>query len=232
MNLWVVAAVESELNILKAELNARFGGTAAGYQYYGGTLGHHSVYIGVTGVGVVSASVAVAAFACTVGADRMIMTGSAGSYSGSGLQIGDVAVATSETFSELGVREGLGIGNAELMGISNVKQTISLHNQMADDLTHAATEVAHTTWGKFLTVAGVSENTDCAARREHHFGALVENMEGYALALAGPKLGIRVGEVRGISNAGGNRDKATWNLESANERAQAAVLAYLRKTLL
>jgi futalosine hydrolase len=232
MKLWVVAAVESELSILKAELNAGFSGTAAGHKYYWSTFGHHSVYLGVTGVGVVSAAVAVAAFACTIGADRMIMTGSAGSYPGAGLQIGDVAVALSETLSELGVREGPGIGNAELMGISDVKQTISLDKRMVDELAHAASEATNARSGKFLTVAGASDNPACAATREHHFGALVENMEGYALALAGRKLGIEVGAVRGVSNSAGNRDKASWNLEAANDRAQGAVLAYLRKTLL
>ncbi|MDQ7781773.1 MAG: futalosine hydrolase [Desulfomonilaceae bacterium] len=231
MNLWVVAAVENELNIVRAELSAGFGGMAGGHRYYRASWGRHSVYLGVTGVGIVSAAVAVTAFACTIGADRIIMIGSAGAYPGSGLQIGDVAVASSETFSELGVREGPGIGNGGALGVSDVEQTILLDKGLARDLAHAANEAAHAGSGRFLTVAGVSEDLGCAATRDRHFGALVENMEGYALASAGQKLGIEVGEVRGISNYAGNRDKGAWNLDAANERAQAVVPAYLRKYL-
>jgi nucleoside phosphorylase len=54
-------------------------------------------------------------------------------------------------------------------------------------------------------------------------------MEGFALALAGDRFRIKVGEIRGVSNVAGIRDKTTWDLDLANQQAQAAVLTYLRR---
>ena len=57
--------------------------------------------------------------------------------------------------------------------------------------------------GRFLTVVGVSADLRLAETRADRFAALVENMEGFALALAGDRFGIKVGEVRGVSNLAG-----------------------------
>lgn len=229
MKLWIVAAVESELDRLKHELHAGAGDTVAGYRYYRSTVGSVEVYLGETGVGVVSAAVAISAFACAIGADRMIMIGSAGSYPGSGLSHGDVVAASSEALAELGVCSGHGVGDSQLLGMAFTKQRISMHAPLSEALARACSTDRGTGLGAFLTVAGASGSPEVARRREGQFGALVENMEGYALSLAGKKLGIEVGELRAISNSAGNRDKSTWHLDLANERAQDAVLTYLRR---
>ena len=41
-------------------------------------------------------------------------------------------------------------------------------------------------------------------------------------------LGIPVGEVRGISNTAGVRDKSLWKLAQGSEMAQMALLEYVR----
>ncbi len=73
--------------------------------------------------------------------------------------------------------------------------------------------------GKLLERSGVSADTDQAETRAQRFHTLVENMEGYALALAGYRLSIPVGEVRAVSNMAGIRDKSAWNyLSPTSER--------------
>jgi futalosine hydrolase len=54
-------------------------------------------------------------------------------------------------------------------------------------------------------------------------------MEGYALALAGRRFGIPAAEIRGISNAAGDRDRSRWDFRLAMDRAQLAVIEFLRR---
>jgi futalosine hydrolase len=58
-------------------------------------------------------------------------------------------------------------------------------------------------------------------------GGAVESMEGAALVHVARLMGVRVGEVRGISNAAGTRDRASWRLEEAAANARAALLAWI-----
>jgi futalosine hydrolase len=110
-----------------------------------------------------------------------------------------------------------------------VEQTIPFDEGLARQLVQAAEGHFTVRIGPFLSVAGVSDCEEVAAARASRFGALVENMEGYALALAGRRTGIPVAEVRGVSNRAGNRDKDTWNLTLANSRAQETTLAFCRQ---
>ena len=231
MTLLIVAAVESELDRLKAELNARAAGAVGGYAYYECPSGAAPVFLGVTGVGVVSAALALAGFISKIEPDKIIMIGSAGALPGSGLNVGDVVVASDEILSEMGLCTGPGIGHCRLLGVAGDKQEISLSQELSRSLLLAAQKSTGGVHGRFLTVVGVSADEAQARARARTFEALAENMEGYALALAGTRFGIEVGEIRAISNMAGNRDKSAWDLESANERAQSAVINYLKGTL-
>jgi futalosine hydrolase len=231
MTTWVVAALDSELAELKAELHAQPFRGISGCPCFRGRIGRAWVYLAASGVGVVSTALALGAFTAAIGADRVIMLGSAGALPRSGLKVGDLAVASSEILSDLGVCTDPGIGDVQRLDLPRLSQEIHLNREMAEGLLDAASTHAYTRIGSFLSVVGVSADTGQAESRARKFRALVENMEGYALALAGERLGIRVGEVRAISNIAGIRDKSAWDLPLANERAQAAVLSFLGKIL-
>jgi futalosine hydrolase len=226
---WIVAAVESELGFLKNELRASPGEYVGGKLVYVGSLGSDSVYLDVLGVSAVSAALSLGIFLSAAGADRVIMVGSAGALPRSGLTVGDVAVANSEIMAELGVCSGPGMGDVMPMALEGLHQEILLDPEFAQEIADAASELSPIHVGKFLTVLGVSADQAQAEARGRRFSALVENMEGFSLALAGQRFGIPVAEVRGVSNFAGNRDKTGWDLRLANERAQQAVLAYLRR---
>lgn len=231
MTLLIVAAVEPELDRLKAELNARTAGTVGGYAHYECSTGTAPVFLGITGVGVVSAALALAGFIATVEPDRIIMIGSAGALPGSDLSMGDVVIASDEILSEMGLCTGPGVGDSRVLGFAGEEQEISLSRELSGSLLLAAQESTSAILGRFLTVVGVSAHESQARARARTFEALAENMEGYALALAGARFGIEVGEIRAISNSAGVRDKSAWDLETANERAQSAVLDYMKGTL-
>lgn len=231
MTTWILAALDSELAVLKAELRALPYRTVPGCSCYCGRVGKTRVYLATVGTGVVSAALGLAGFASSIGVNRAIMIGSAGALPGSGLDVGDLAVASSEVLSELGVCVGSGIGDGKSLALPGLIQEIPLDPDLAERLRDSASQDASPSLGSFLSVVGVSANVDQAEERALRFHALVENMEGYALALAGQRFNIPVGEVRGVSNMAGIRDKSNWDLTLANERAQAAVLTFLSRTL-
>jgi futalosine hydrolase len=229
MALLIVAAVENELRLLKTQLDARPSGQAVGHPYDIALEGRTRVCLSEIGVGLTSAALALGALVAAISPSEVIMVGSAGSLPGSGLQAGHLAVASSEVLSEFGVCSEMGVGSAEALGLTGVSQEMSLDQELAGHLTEAALENASVSVGRFLTVIGVSADIRLAETRANRFAALVENMEGFALALAGERFRIKVGEVRGVSNLAGIRDKTTWDLDLANQQAQAAVLTYLRR---
>jgi futalosine hydrolase len=57
-------------------------------------------------------------------------------------------------------------------------------------------------------------------------------MEGAAFAHVARLAGVPVGEVRGISNPVGNRDRAAWRVRDAAKAAQMALLDTWRAGLL
>lgn len=231
MALCIVASVEAELSQVMTELNARLDRTVGGCPLYVGQVGKNRIYMATVGVGVVSAAVALGCLCASVQVSQVIMIGSAAALPESGLSAGDVAVASSEIMAELGVCTGEGLGDAGSLTLPGLDQAISLDERLSRSLVEAAQGSFHVCSGAFLSVAGASNSHAQAVARADRFRAVVENMEGYALALAGRRFGIPVGEVRAVSNQAGVRDKSTWKLDLANERGQTVVLEYLRRSL-
>ena len=191
-------------------------------------LGNHTVRIGITGVGVASASMALGAFCAIHAPETAIMVGSAGMFPGFGLSVGDLVVSQTEILSELGVLSKPGIGDGALLKISGVEQEIPLDAELCAQVTEAALEVGKVVCGRSLTVTGVSAKSEHALLRVKHFGTLAENMEGYALALAGQRFKIPTVEIRGISNAAGDRNRSNWDFETAMALPQKAILEFLQ----
>jgi len=225
----VIAALDSELSLLKSELKALPVGQVAGQTYLRGNIGDLTVLLSAVRVGVVSAALTLGGLIAGLPVGSVIMCGSAGAFDNSGLKIGDVAVASAEILAELGLCQGPGYGSGTALGLDGLDQEIALDREITEALVQAAADVAQARVVKSLTVVGVSADVSQGRTRADRFAAGMENMEGYAAAVAGIRWGIPVGEVRGISNQVGNRDKTTWDLASASELAQAAVLNYLHR---
>jgi len=230
MNLWIVASVDAELSRLKAELDVGPARALGRCTFHMGHIRGVPIYLGVLGVGVVSAALALGGLMAWKRADQVIMIGSAGALPGSGLEVGDVAVASSEVLAEIGLCTGPGLGDTVPLNLAGLHQEIPLDEPLSRSLIEAAQGSSRVVKNRFLTVVGGSADQTQAKARADRFQAVVENMEGYALAQAGQWFGVPVGTVRAVSNMAGDRNKSAWRLDPANELAQAIVLEYLRKT--
>jgi futalosine hydrolase len=229
VSVWVVAALEQELALLVAELDAELEAPQGQCAHHVAAVGPGLVRLVALGVGVVSAALTLGRLATLGLPEAAIMVGSAGALPGSRCRMGDLVAADQEVLAELGVLVGPGEGDAEEMGLAGLVQRVALDRSLVDEVTAAAEPPAGLRRGTLLTVVGVSAEMEQAEARGRRFQALAENMEGYALALAGRCFGFRAAEIRGISNRAGDRDKSGWDLTTAQERAQLAVLKYLKR---
>jgi futalosine hydrolase len=79
----------------------------------------------------------------------------------------------------------------------------------------------------FVTMNTCTGNDDDARVIEARTGGGVESMEGAAIAHVAALAGIPVGEIRGISNLVGNRDRSSWHVKEAALAAQEALLTWI-----
>ncbi len=227
MRRFVLAAVESEIDRVLDVLGAGPEADSRGCRVYAGRFGRHPVGCCVVGVGVAQAALSIGNLLSRYPIREALFIGSAGAFPGSGLQVGDLAVADSEAFAEFGVCVEKGIGDAGALDLEGIQSLIPFDRPLGEALLKAAGKACRARSGALLTVAGVSPDPDLARNRALCFGAVAENMEGYALALAARSTGIRAGEIRGISNIAGMRDRGKWDLDLALGRCQEALLEYL-----
>ncbi len=143
----------------------------------------------------------------------VLLVGCAGAYHGSGLLIGDVAVAQSEFNADEGVADETGFRSMEEIGIPVLKkQDVEYFNlfpvdePIADRLLECARSEGLTAEkGGFITVSATSGTEQRADIVNKRIGALCENMEGAAAAHICLKYDIPFAEIRGISNLAGQR---------------------------
>lgn len=168
----------------------------------------------------------------------LLVLGCGGALPGSQLQVGDLALASSETFGDEGVLTPQGFQDLEAMHLPLLAGTTPLYNRYPVDpnwqqraqeqLAHFATTAGITlATGPFVTVSTCSGTTlggEILARRS---GGICENMEGAAAALVCARHNIPFCEVRGISNLVEDRNLAGWDLAGAARIAQQALIALL-----
>jgi futalosine hydrolase len=188
VNLLVAASTEIECRLLKGRLRTV-----------------------VTGVGQVNMAHALTVEIERARPDQIWVVGIGGAYPGSGLAVGDVVCAESETFGDLGVETPEGF----------LELTEFLRNWFPVEVQPLARRA------RFVTVSTCSGTEELAERLRARTGGAVENMEGAAAAQIAARYGIPLAEIRGISNLTGRRDRAAWKIAEAAEAAQAAVLAAL-----
>jgi futalosine hydrolase len=84
--------------------------------------------------------------------------------------------------------------------------------------------------GLALSVAAASDTPEQAAgRAAQHAGAVIEEMEGYSVALAAMLAGIPCTMIRGVANRAGDRDRDGWQIEPALRAVQAALGSMLAR---
>jgi futalosine hydrolase len=183
-----------------------------------------------TGVGAVNAAYSLTRYLEREQARAVIVCGIAGAYPRAfeegGLGIGSVVCAESECYGDLGAQSPEGFLDMQAMGFPLIpaneeRKTESVYNVLPMQIFPATRRAG------FVTV-NTCTGTDARAREmEGRTGGSVESMEGAAIAHVAALYGVPAGEIRGISNRAGNRDRSTWRVKEAATAAQEALLAWL-----
>ncbi|MDX6547130.1 MAG: futalosine hydrolase [Gaiellales bacterium] len=164
--------------------------------------------VSVCGFGLAAAGAGAAHAIAQHRPQRVLLVGLAGSYDLTRMPIGTAMMASA-------VRcHGIGAGG-----------------QSAAELGWTATDQIELDGrdGLALSVAEASATPEQAAERHRkHPPALIEEMEGYAVAVAATLFEVPLTVVRGVSNAAGDRDRARWQTGPAMSAARS-VLAMLAR---
>jgi futalosine hydrolase len=198
-----------------------------------GLLAGQPVLLLPVGMGKTNAAQGLTALLETHSVQGVIGFGVGGAYPGSGLETGDLALATREIYGDEGVaapdswlstRE-IGIPLVERDGarVFNVFDLDEGRVARAGESLRRAGLAA--TAGPFVTVSACSGTLARGAELAERFGAVCESMEGAAYAHVAALYDVPFLEVRGISNLVENRDLSRWRLHDAAEAAARAVEA-------
>jgi futalosine hydrolase len=144
--------------------------------------------------------------------------------------IGDVVVATSSITADLGCRTDDGFLTLADMGLQQqceveFPDAEAWSNRLAD----AGVRVRS---GAMLTLSCMT-GTDAEAEQLalRHPSAVGEAMEGWGVAWAARSFGVRMGEVRAVSNLVGKRDPSTWDVTGAFDALSRAFGVLLAEPL-
>ena len=188
-----------------------------------GALLRPHVPVVCTGVGAVNAAYALTRFLDREPVEGILVCGIAGAYPGARLPIGSVVCAESECYGDLGADSPGGFLDMRVLGFPVVSGVNPLYNVLPMRIFPAARRAP------FVTVNTCTGNDEDARAIEARTGGAVESMEGAAIAHVAALAGIPVGEIRGISNLVGNRDRSAWRVKDAALAAQEALLAWIRR---
>jgi futalosine hydrolase len=192
---------------------------------FAGRISDLSVYIAISGVGKTNAGVASALLASRFRVEHLVSVGIAGAYPSSGLNPGDVAVASSETYADEGCFSQHGWLDMESLGRPLVdREDMSFYNTFPLEVPRDCSYPV----GPFLTLSTVTGTKGASeALMERFPSAMCETMEGAAVAHVAAMFRLRCTEIRGVSNVVEDRDRDSWLVEEAAEAAQSALLELL-----
>jgi len=188
-----------------------------------GALLRPHVPVLVTGVGAVNAACALTRFLEREGARAVMVCGIAGAYprAFAEIQTGGVVCAESECYGDLGANSDGGFLDLQALGFPLISGPEPIYNVLPMQIFPAERRA------RFVTVNTCTGSDEDARRLELRTGGSVESMEGAAIAHAARLFGIPCGEIRGISNRAGNRDRGAWRVKEAASAAQEALLQWL-----
>lgn len=169
----------------------------------------------------------------------LLSLGIAGTYARDVAPVGSLVMATKETWPEYGLFTEAGI-DAKALGFP-LMGTKDDPDPVWDSLALAPSEALVAmglkepssmprtgknplvALGPSITVAAVSGSLSRAGELAARHAALIENMEGFPLALAALRAGIPFAELRSVSNIVGDRRPEAWNVPASLAALSRAV---------
>lgn len=234
----LIAATEKETGLLRQKLPCA-GALPGSFPLFSANDGANDRSLVITGVGKANAAAATALALARFAPQLAINFGCGGAFPGTGLAVGDLALAASECYGDDGVATPDGFLDMEDLGFPLAKDgQRSLYNQfpltgpwhpLARAGLAASARARACRWreGVFVTVSSCSGSDAHSRMIFARSGALCETMEGAAVAHMCARFGVPLIAVRGISNLTGDRDPAAWDVATAAAAAEEAVCEIL-----
>ncbi|CAN5572504.1 futalosine hydrolase [soil metagenome] len=200
-------------------------------ELYRGHFAHLPVFLAHLGVGKVNTAAGLALALEATGAETVLQFGVGGAFPGSGLEPGELALAAHELHLDSGLRDGGGWHDMRALGFPLLDGRPPYYNlfPIHPELLIALKKITGALSGGFGTSENVTGTFEEEERLAGQHGVIVESMEGAAAAQVCTALRVPFGELRGISNLVGERDKRNWRLAAAVLAANQAVLDLLRE---
>ena len=232
--LGMIAAVPFEGNRIVRSLKGTVVKSAGGLTWHSGRLGRSDIVYVVSGIGKTNAAHAATALIHYYSPALVVNFGIGGAYPSSGLQTGDIAVASKEVYADEGVLLQSGFHDLKLINIPLLKigrrqyfNEFPLDTGLLKAMMKAATQAGfRAAGGIFATVSTCTGTKKRAGELSKRFGAVCENMEGAAIAHTCLIYGIPFVEVRGISNVVQEREMSKWTIRSASSNCQSTVIEF------
>lgn len=175
----IIAAMDSEAQILKNTMQNLKTQTIAKSNFYCGNIGNHEIILMQCGIGKVCASCATQALISKFSPDYIINTGCAGALN-QNLKVGDLVISTSAIEYDLDFREiGFPLGFITSLGVSEIKADEYLISIIRDAIDKDMNIL------EGLVVSGdqfVSSNRQRDEILKNFPNALCTEMEGAAIA--------------------------------------------------
>lgn len=198
-----------------------------GWRALTGAVGSVDCVAVATGVGKVNAAALTALAISAYRPAAALLVGIGGAYPGSPLALGGAAMALSDTHVDTGAGHGRNWTDMRSLGFPLLPATEARPTEVFNriELAPGAREVAERAGVPALpfgTSEAVTADRGTAALLHSLHGVSVESMEGAAVAQVAAALGVRLYQVRGISNVVGDRDRANWRVPEAVRAACSA----------
>ena len=199
-----------------------------------GMIGIRPFVLLETGIGAVNTAQALTVALQEVDPELVLQIGIGGAYLSSGLDKGDLALATEENYGDLGVITPAGWSPADEIGIPVLSADRDYYNTYPVDPT-LVTKAQHileqlgecVVRGPFVTVQQCTGREDIGNELAARFNAICENMEGAAAAHICKLYEVPFLELRAISNRVEDRNKDAWDIPRAAQRVQIAARKFV-----
>ncbi len=199
--------------------------TRTGVTVFSGNIHHKSYDLMITGPGGFNTAHALTVYLEQSFPGLIVQTGIAGIFKKTGLDIGDVAIATAEHDIHVGVgtdsikNDPLPFDLLETFPLSregrypfDTNLVQSYYERLSQELTSKKIRLIK---GLFITVSTITSSFGAARLLSDVFSPVMEAMEGAASAHIAILYKIPIIEIRAASNFTGERDKTQWDMEKA-----------------